>query len=924
MKLKDEFSGAASGIQSALKGVGTVALGAAGAVAAGSAAMLKLAMDAAPLAGVKAAFESVSGSADTMLAKLREGSLGMVKDADLMKTYNNAAQSVSTTFANDLPNAMGYLSKVSAATGQDMGYMLNSLVTGVGKLSPMILDNLKIQVNLAEANEAYAASIGKTAGELTKQEQQTALMNAVMGKLAANTAAMPDVAGSAAQSMASLSATFANIKDNVGLALIPILQAVLTPLADLATTYGPKVTEWATGFAASLTDVIVPGIANVGGALNELGALLTGSGGDWSTFNELLTSVFGQSVADVVTNAGIMASGIGEKLADIGSALSSHGAEISATATSAWDSVCNAVETAISTVRDVIKTVSDAIAAFWQEHGANITATAQIAWNTISAVIDTTIKNIQKIISDICTAIKTFYDNHSTELRTIAQNTWDSIKLAIDTVINVILGIVRTVMALLRGDWDTAWTEIKNIATTVWDALRTLVETTIDSIKTTVNIVLDEIRVIWNDIWNDIKEKMGLWWDALKNQVMEKFTEVKYVITMKITEALAVVRETVGSWGDAGRDIIVGLADGVRGAIGALMDAIRSTIEGAINWAKGLLGIGSPSTVFLAMGDNAMRAFGQGFAEAAPDVAQVLARSLGGIVAGASSAALLNYYYYGGGNPLIPQTPLGPGGENPNSFEYGGENPLIPQTPLGPGGENPNADDGGWGTGGENPLIPQTPLGPGGENPNTPTTPAVQRMIYNQFGVAVAYRTSGAIEWKEEWGAWPGPDWNNWEFNTQGFQEWYDPTRKQTFVRYARWYRRGGRPPSENTEYGTGSGSGEENPLIPQTPVGPGGENPNPSEPDIGGGGGPEIIPVTPLGPGGENPNADDGGGDDWGTGGGGGWVGTPAVSTSAATGNSNIVYNVLNYNAYRQEPGYADASTQMQLIALLTRLTGV
>jgi len=196
-------------------------------------------------------------------------------------------------------------------------------------------------------------------------------------------------------------------------------------------------------------------------------------------------------------------------------------------------------------------------------------------------------------------------------------------------------------------------------------------------------------------------------------------------------------------------------------------------------------------------------------------------------------------------------------------------------------------------------------------------------MIYNQFGVAVAYRTSGAIEWKEAWGAWPGPDWNNWEFNTQGFQEWYDPTRKQTFVRYARWYRRGGRPPSENTEYGTGSGSGEENPLIPQTPVGPGGENPNPSEPDIGGGGGPEIIPVTPLGPGGENPNAD-GGGDDWGTGGGGGWVGTPAASTSAATGNSNIVYNVLNYNAYRQEPGYADASTQMQLIALLTRLTGV
>jgi hypothetical protein len=189
-------------------------------------------------------------------------------------------------------------------------------------------------------------------------------------------------------------------------------------------------------------------------------------------------------------------------------------------------------------------------------------------------------------------------------------------------------------------------------------------------------------------------------------------------------------------------------------------------------------------------------------------------------------------------------------------------------------------------------------------------------MIYNQFGVAVAYRTSGAIEWKEKWGEWPGPDWNNWEFNTQGFQEWYDPNRRQTFVRYAGWYRRGGYPPARAAEYGTGGG-GE---TIPQEPLGPGGESPIPLEPgEYSGGGENPLIPQTPLGPGGESPS----GNGSWGTGGevGGGALGTGAGGTVMATDNRRTFQ--LVYNAYRQDIGYQDAATMMQTLELWARLHG-
>lgn len=302
-------------------GAGIAALGSLTAAAA------KFTLDAAPIEGVRNAFkglaESSGQSMDIMLKKLQEGSAGMVAQADLMKTYNEAAQLVSTTFANQLPDAMTYLRKVAAATDQDMGAMLDSLVKGVGRLSPMILDNLGIQVSMTEAAELWAKSQGKAATEvvdntraiskenkaiaglekqlllaqkrqsefsdktkestrmaaefrieeltnkiwehrselerlrsthgavststealikdMTKAQQQEAMMMLTMEKLRKNTEAMPDVLGSTAQSMATLKATVQDTKDAIGLAFMPVAEKVTGWLSEMASKWLPVV-----------------------------------------------------------------------------------------------------------------------------------------------------------------------------------------------------------------------------------------------------------------------------------------------------------------------------------------------------------------------------------------------------------------------------------------------------------------------------------------------------------------------------------------------------------------------------------------------------------------------------------------------------------------------------------------------------------
>jgi len=68
----------------------------------------------------------------------------------------------------------------SIALGRNLPDALDRLVRGTAKLEPEILDELGIIVRLDQATREYAASLGKTASELTQFERQQAFLNATI------------------------------------------------------------------------------------------------------------------------------------------------------------------------------------------------------------------------------------------------------------------------------------------------------------------------------------------------------------------------------------------------------------------------------------------------------------------------------------------------------------------------------------------------------------------------------------------------------------------------------------------------------------------------------------------------------------------------------------------------------------------------
>ncbi|KPL80278.1 coiled-coil domain-containing protein [Herpetosiphon geysericola] len=140
--------------------------------------------EGAAIEGVEEAFENLarkSGmSSTTYLAALKDASAGTISETNLMIGANKAVLLAGDRLAKDVPQLLEIARAASKATGEDINFMFDSLVTGLARNSKMIIDNLGITVDVAKANETYAASIGKTADALNDQEKALAFQQAVM------------------------------------------------------------------------------------------------------------------------------------------------------------------------------------------------------------------------------------------------------------------------------------------------------------------------------------------------------------------------------------------------------------------------------------------------------------------------------------------------------------------------------------------------------------------------------------------------------------------------------------------------------------------------------------------------------------------------------------------------------------------------
>lgn len=175
-------------------------------------------------------------SASAMLTAMRTATAGTVADSELMLAANRALMLGVVTNAKDAGGLMAAAIERGRALGVSAGQAVSDIITGIGRMSPQILDNLGI-VGAADAVEQYAKSLGVTADALTDVQKKQALVNAVIASSSGGA-----VVDDAAAAFERMDASISNAKEALGIMFAPAVAVIAQQIADAAR----QVTEVAT------------------------------------------------------------------------------------------------------------------------------------------------------------------------------------------------------------------------------------------------------------------------------------------------------------------------------------------------------------------------------------------------------------------------------------------------------------------------------------------------------------------------------------------------------------------------------------------------------------------------------------------------------------------------------------------------------
>lgn len=329
--------------------------------------------------------------------------------------------------------------------------------------------------------------------------------------------------------------------------LSPHVQTIITVLGILVAAAGPVLT--AIGFMVGAISNLVPIIATVWGWFKKLAGI----------FNLIKTAMF------LLGGPATIAIGI-----LVAAAL---------WVWQNWDMVSKWLVAAWEWVKEMAVVVWTALSTFFSELWTSITTTIKTVWEVIKVYFSVLWTSIKVKAVQIFTNIATFLYNTWTNITNTVKSIWNGIKTFLSNLWNGIKNTVKTIFTTIRDTissiFDNVWSKISSI----WSTIKTFITNTASNIWTT-------IKNNFQNVVDSVKEKM--------DKVLSKVKEIWGYVT-DFFEGIDL--------GKIGKNIIQGLIDGIGSMKDFVIDIIEDTVGSAIDFAKKLLGIKSPSRVFMEMGE---------------------------------------------------------------------------------------------------------------------------------------------------------------------------------------------------------------------------------------------------------------------------------------------------------------------------------
>lgn len=567
---------------------------------------------------------------DTVARQVLEAGRMLGEDIDI----KNAASTLNgfNVTAEETPDALDDIFRVSQATGTSMNDLTGQLSTQSGVLSELGLglgDSAALIGGLSKAgidSNAVIKGMGRSMTDLAHAGEPTAdAFNRVMGELqgfidTGDTAAAMDLATdlfgtrAAPQFIAALESGVLNMEDLMG--ATGATQDTILGLADETRTAGQK---WGILKNNAMLALEPIGTVIFGAVGDALGALA-----QWiSTIDFTPIQTFADQIGPAL---GAVAGQLGDLLlpvlADVGpmllqaadggapllgmfSAILPHLQGIGAAflgllptlmsfGATILPLIINAVTTILPLVAQAAGTILPAVAGVVQKLLPILANIAQAVIPAVVGAVQTLVPTILQLVPPIMSIIDTVIGLLGPAIQwllPIVTGIFGAIVTQVQGAIQIVTGVLTAVAALLRGDFTGAWNGIKGV-----------VNGAITFVKGIVQQGMALISGITGQSIEQVKSTFQQGWAAVVVTVKTKASE----IVSKVKALPGLIKSGLGNLKNllvsAGKDLIRGMINGIGSMGQALKNKASNLAGGAVNAIKSKLGIASPSKVMQQVG----------------------------------------------------------------------------------------------------------------------------------------------------------------------------------------------------------------------------------------------------------------------------------------------------------------------------------
>lgn len=556
---------------------------------------------------VNGAFKAI-GDAVQPIIPILQGLLTQVTDV-----FSSILENVGPPLMNAFGSIVSALGPVLGTIGQTLGTVFQSI-------GPVIS-------NLASQIGPLLGSIGQTIGGVF--QQLAPIISQLVGQ----------IGPLAAQILPVLGTAFSQILAAVQ-PLLPILgQLVGTVLSSLGGILGMIV---------PILGQFVGMVVQVGSQL--LGALIPPITQLVSSILPVLVSVF-QSLFPVIS---MLISTLLPPLINIlGTVLPAVINFLLPIITSVINAIVPIIQGVVQVLTGVITFLTGVFTGNWQMAWDGIKNIFQGLWNTLVAIVTGVWNIIVSIVTSLWTTVSGIFQSILPGIVSFFQGIWNGMVNFVTSVVTTIVNFFVTRWNMLRAQTLTIFVAVRTAIANVINGIRTTITTIVSNIVNTainrwnqmrattlsvfaairggISSAINAAKGVVTGAVNGIKTGMTNAWNAVKTATTNAWNAVKNAVTNGIRNAVNVVKGLPGKFKsamgnassmlrDVGRRIIDGLVSGIRNGIGKVTQIARDVANKAINAAKDVLGIKSPSRVFRDIGGFVGKGFVNGLKGSAESV----------------------------------------------------------------------------------------------------------------------------------------------------------------------------------------------------------------------------------------------------------------------------------------------------------------